>query len=120
MDTGATRHVCYDKKIFSTYKECGKQIFMGNSSIVRAAGIGKVILKMTSGKELTINNVLHVPKIRKNLIVGSLMLKNGFKLVFESDKFVITKAGMYVGHGYMTDGMLKLNTMTIVKKKFNK
>ena len=44
------------------------------------------------------------------------MLKNGFKLVFESDKFVITKAGMYVSRGYMTDGMFKLNTMTIVKK----
>ena len=44
------------------------------------------------------------------------MLKNGFKLVFESDKFVITKAGMYVGRGYMTDGMFKLNTMTIVPK----
>ena len=117
VDTEATRHVCYDKKIFSTYKECGEQPFMGNSSIARAASIGKVILKMTSGKVLTLNNVLYVPKIRKNLIAGSLMLKNGFKLVFESDKFVITKAGMYVGRGYMTDGMFKLNTMTIVKKK---
>ena len=71
---------------------------------------------MTSGKELTLNNVLHVPEIRKYLIAGSLMLKNRFKLVFESDKFVITKAGMYVGRGYMTDGMFKLNAMTIVLK----
>ena len=102
--------------MFSTYKECGEQLFMGNSSIAKAAGIGKVILKMTSSKELTLNNVLHVPEIRKNLIAGSLMLKNGFKLVFESDKFVIIKAGMYVGCGYMTDGMFKLNTMTIVPK----
>ena len=116
VDTGATRHVCCDKKMFSTYKECGEQLFMGNSSIARAAGIGKVILKMTSGKELTLNNVLHVPEIHKNLIAGSLMLKNGFKLVFEYAKFVITKAGMYVGRGYMTDGMFKLNTMTIVPK----
>ena len=116
VDTGATRYVCCDKKMFSTYKECGEQLFMGNSSIARAAGIGKVILKMTSGKELTLNNVLHVPENRKNLIAGSLMLKNGFKLVFEFDKFVITKAGMYVGRGYMTDGMFKLNTMTIVPK----
>ena len=115
VDTGATRHVCCDK-MFSTYKECGEQLFMGNSSIARAAGIGKIILKMTSGKELTLNNVLHVPEIRKNLIAGSLMLKNGFKLVFESDKFVITKARMYLGRGYMTDGMFKLNTMTIVPK----
>ena len=116
VDIGATCHVCYDKKMFSTYKECGEQLFMGNSSIARAASIGKVILKMTSGKELTLNTVLHVPEIRKNLITGSLMLKNGFKLVFESDKFVITKAGMYVCRGYITDGKFKLNTMTIVPK----
>ena len=116
VDTGATCHVCCDKKMFSTYKECGEQLFMGNSSIAKATGIGKVILKMTSGKGLTLNYVLHVPKIRKNLIAGSLMLKNGFKLVFESDKFVITKARMYVGRGYMTDGIFKLNTMTIVPK----
>ena len=116
VDIGATRHVCCDKKMFSTYKECGEQLFMGNSSIAKVASIGKVILKMTSGKELTLNNVLHVPEISKNLIAGSLMLKNGFKLVFESDEFVITKAEMYVGRGYMTDGMFKLNTMTIVPK----
>ena len=68
VDTEATCHVCCDKKMFSTYKECGEQLFMGNSSIARVAGIGKVILKMTSGKELTLNNVLHVPEILKNLI----------------------------------------------------
>ena len=43
VDSGATRHVCCDKKMFSTYKECGEQLFMGNSSIARVAGIGKVI-----------------------------------------------------------------------------
>ena len=116
VDTRVTRHVCCDKKMFSTYKECGEQLFMGNSSIARVAGNGKIILKMTSGKELTLNNVLHVPEIQKNLIAGSLMRKNRFKLVFESDKLVITKAGMYVGRGYMTDCMFKLNTMTIVPK----
>ena len=46
---------------------------------------------MTSGKELTLTNVLHVPEIRKNLISGSLLSKNGFKMVFESDKFVLSK-----------------------------
>ncbi|KAF5941562.1 hypothetical protein HYC85_019204 [Camellia sinensis] len=45
----------------------GEQLFMGNSTTSIVAGQGKVILKMTSGKELTINNVLHVPDIRKNL-----------------------------------------------------
>ena len=74
---------------------------------------------MTSGKELTLNNVLHVPDIRKNLVSGSLLSKNGFRLVFESDKFVLTKNGMYVGKCYMSDGLFKLNVMTVVPSVIN-
>ena len=35
--------------------------------------------------------------------------------MFESNKFVLSKSGMYVGKGYMNDGMWKLNVMTIIK-----
>ena len=41
-------------------------------------------------------------------------------MVFESDKFVLSKSGMYVGKGYMSDGMWKLNVMTIIKLNMNK
>ena len=71
---------------------------------------------MTSSKELTLNNVLYVPKIRKNLVSGSLLSKHGFRMVFESDKVVLTKSGMYVRKGYVTEGLFKLNVMTVVPK----
>ena len=105
MDTRATRHICSNKKMFSSYEAIndGEQIFMGNSSTSKFKGKGKVILKMTFGKELTLNDVLHVPKIRKNLVSGSLLSKKGFRLVFESNKFVLTKSGIYVGKGYMSN-----------------
>ena len=64
---------------------------------------------MTSSKKLTLNDLLHVPDIRKNLVSCSLLSKNGFKLVIESDKFVLTKNGMYVGKGYMSNGLFKIN-----------
>ncbi|KAL6344924.1 hypothetical protein AAG906_006685 [Vitis piasezkii] len=98
IDTGATRHVCSDKKMFSTFEpiENGEKI----------KGQGKVILKMTSGKKLTLTNVLYVPEIRKNLV--------------SSNKFILSKSGMYVGKGYMSDGMWKLNVMTIIKSNMNK
>ena len=59
VDTGATRHVCSYKKIFSSYHSIdnGEQLFMGNSSSSKVEGQGKVVLKMTSGKELTLNDV---------------------------------------------------------------
>ncbi|WJZ85230.1 hypothetical protein VitviT2T_004776 [Vitis vinifera] len=117
IDTGATRHVCSDKKMFSTFEpiENGEKVFMGNSTTSEIKGQGKVILKMTSGKELTLTNVLYVPEIRKNLVSGSLLNNHGFRLVFESNKFVLSKSGMYVGKGYMSDGMWKLNDETIEK-----
>ena len=65
VDTGATRHVCSDKKMFSSYHNIhnGEQLFMGNSSSSKVKGQGKVVLKMTLGKKLTLNDVLHVPEI---------------------------------------------------------
>ena len=60
----------------------GRNLIMGNSATSRVVEIGKVVLKMTSGKELVLIDVLHVPDIRKNLVSGSMLNKNGFKLVF--------------------------------------
>ena len=81
VDTGATRHICSEKLLFSEYQklEQDEQLVMGNSAISKVEGKGKVILKWTSGKELTLNDVFHVPDIRKNLISGSILSKKGFK-----------------------------------------
>ncbi|XP_075640499.1 uncharacterized protein LOC142612270 [Castanea sativa] len=116
VDTGVTRHVCSEKKLFSTYNLVGngRNIFMGNSSTSKIEGIAKVVLKMTTSKFFTLKDVLHVPKIQKNLVSGSLLSKNGFKLVFESDKFSLFKSGMYVGKGYLSNGMFKMNVMTVI------
>ena len=38
-----------------------------------------------------------------------LLNKAGFKQTKESDNYVITKKGLFVGKGYACDGMFKLN-----------
>ncbi|CAH9133608.1 unnamed protein product, partial [Cuscuta epithymum] len=110
VDTGATRHICSNRELFITFEPSnGEKVWMGNSVHSAVEGVGKVVLKITSGKELTLNQVLFVPEIRKNLISGSLLNKHGFRMVFESDKLVLSKSGMYVGKGYACDGLFKLN-----------
>ena len=37
-------------------------------------------------------------------------------MVFESDKFVLTKNGMQVGKGYLVDGLFKDNVAVVDKK----
>ena len=52
VDTGATRHVCSDKSMFSSYTPIrGRNLLMDNSATSKIEGIGRIILKMTSGKE---------------------------------------------------------------------
>ena len=121
VDTGATRHVCPDKTMFHTLKETSGQdkLYMGNAATAEIKGEGDVILKWTSGRELKLTNVLYVPELRKSLVSGWLLNKNGFRLVFESDKFVLTKRGLYVGQGYALNGMFKLNVVPIKKVNEN-
>ena len=122
IDTGATRHICDDKNLFSEYKHMddGEKLYMGNSSASKVEGKGNVLLKFTSGKVVTLTDVLHVPEIRKNLVSGPILSKKGFKLVFESDRFILTKAGMYVGKGYSTEGLFKLNVLVTNTMNNNK
>ena len=122
IDTGVTRHICGDKNLFSEYKHMDdvEKLYMGNSSASNVEGKGNVVLKFTSGKIVTLTDVLHVPEIRKNLVSGPILSKKGFKLVFESDRFILTKAGMYVGKGYLTEGLFKLNVLVTNTMNNNK
>ena len=88
IDIGATRHMCSEKKMFSTFEPTNtrENVHMGNSTTSEIKCQGKVVLK----------------------------------LVFKSNKFVLSKSGMYVGKGYMSHGMWKLNVMTIIKSNMNK
>ena len=109
------RHVCSDRGMFRTFEPVldGESLFMGNSTISRIEGRGNVILKMTSGKDLTQKNVLYVPKIQKNLVSRSVLNKHGFHMVFESDTIVLTKSGLFVRKGYECGEMFKLSVMTV-------
>ncbi|GJU52898.1 retrovirus-related pol polyprotein from transposon TNT 1-94 [Tanacetum coccineum] len=107
IDTSATRHLCLDKSLFSSFKEVinGAKLFMETSVIADIKGEGDVILKWTSGKELKLKNFLYVPKIRKNIMSRWLLNMYEFLLAFECNTFELTKNKMVVGTGYARDGM---------------
>ncbi|RVW73221.1 Retrovirus-related Pol polyprotein from transposon TNT 1-94 [Vitis vinifera] len=111
IDSGATRHICGDINSFVNFQkiESGEKLYMGNASSSMVEGKGDVVLNLTLGKKLTLMDVLFVLEIRKNLVFSSLLSKKGFKVVFGSDKLVLTKSGTFVGKGYMSKGLFKLN-----------
>jgi hypothetical protein len=61
---------------------------MENKSHVSIHGVGMVDLKLTSGKIVQLKNMQHISSINKNLVSGSILCRDGFKVVLESNKFV--------------------------------
>ncbi|KAL5834846.1 hypothetical protein ACOSQ4_014343 [Xanthoceras sorbifolium] len=110
VDTGASRHVCYDRAMFKSYYETvDKKVLFGDSHSTIIAGTDEVELKFTSGKVVILKDVLHTLEIRKNLVSGYLLNKSGFTQTIGADFYTITKNNIFVGKWYTTDGIFKLN-----------
>jgi hypothetical protein len=63
--------------------------------------------------------VQHVPSIRKNLISGSLLCRDGYKLVFESNKCILSKYGTFMGKGYESICLFRLSLNNACVKSVN-
>eukprot|EP00261_Vitis_vinifera_P027472 XP_010661281.1 PREDICTED: uncharacterized protein LOC104881771 [Vitis vinifera] len=85
-DTCATVHVTYDKSLFKTFEDAkgDQEVQMGNEGRSKVLGKGTIEVAFTSGKRVTLINVLYVPDMNKNLVSGDLLGKPGIKAVFES------------------------------------
>jgi len=93
--------------MFKTYTTAEDQkVLLGDYHTTDVAGIEDVDLKFTSGKSLILKDVIHTPRIRKNLVSGILLNNVGFEQIIASNMYSTTKDGVFVGKGYATDGML--------------
>ena len=81
------------------------------------SGKGKVLLKLTFGKTLSLNNVLYVPHFRHNLISVHLLGKAGIKVLFDGSIVTLTKNEVFVDKGYDDEGLFVLNVNQVVNEK---
>jgi hypothetical protein len=58
-------------------------------------GVAMIDLKLTSEKIVQLKNVQHVPSINKNLVSGSLLCRDGFKVVLELNKFIVSNCNTH-------------------------
>ncbi|GJS31091.1 zinc finger, CCHC-type containing protein [Tanacetum coccineum] len=88
INSGATTHVCKDRCWFKTYEpgEDRSVLYMGDDHFPPVYGKGSV-----------------------NLISGPVLDNCGYKQVYESDKYILSKCGVFVGFGYYNNGMFMLN-----------
>ncbi|GJS73106.1 zinc finger, CCHC-type containing protein [Tanacetum coccineum] len=111
VDSGARVHVCKDRCWFKTYESLndGSILHMGNESTILVHGHGCVDLRFSSRKIVSLFNVLHVSNLRNNLVSSSILNNCGYKQVIESNKFVLSKHGVLIGFGYLSNQMFRLN-----------
>ena len=63
---------------------------------MNVAGIVDMELNFTFKKTLILRNVMHVPKIRKNIVSGFLLNKTWFSQSIGVDLYAITKNEVYM------------------------
>jgi hypothetical protein len=120
IDTGANVHVCADISMFTSYQATrDSSVLMGNGSHASIRGVGTVDLEFTLGKIVQLRNVQHVPSMNKNLVSGSLLCRDGFKVVLDSNKVVISKHGQFIGKGYECGGLFHFSLSDFGNKSVN-
>ncbi|GJY83222.1 zinc finger, CCHC-type containing protein [Tanacetum coccineum] len=114
VDSGATVHVCKDRCWFKTYESLndGSILHMRNESTALVHGPDCVDLRFSSGKVVSLLNDVHVSNIRNNLVSSSILNNYGYKQVNESNKFVLSKHGVFIGFGYLSNHMFTLNIVS--------
>ncbi|GJX68423.1 zinc finger, CCHC-type containing protein [Tanacetum coccineum] len=91
---------------------------MGDESTKPILGHRNVVSEFSSGKTITLVNVVYVLGLRKNLMSSPVLNKGGYKQVYESDKYILLRRGVFVGFSYYNNGMFMLN-LNKVHNAFN-
>ena len=88
---------------------------MGNNTSANVLGIGTCKLLMRKGHTLYLHDVLYVPEVRRYLVFVVVLLKIGFKIVFEQDCVKVLLDNIVYGYGFLSYGFIVLDTIPINK-----
>jgi hypothetical protein len=94
-------------------------VLMGNASHASVHGVGTVDLKLTSGKIVQLKNIQYVPSINKNLVSDSLLCRDGFKVVLESNKFIVSKCEQFIDKDYVCGSLFHFLVSGCCNKSVN-
>lgn len=108
LDSGASSHMAGDLSLLHETKSKKCVITVANGQQLNSEVIGKTFIS----PELTLNNVLYVPNLAKNLMSVSEITKNGYVVVFSNNYCNIYSSCQITGNKVLTinkqDGLYKL------------
>lgn len=127
IDSGATCHISCDKSLFVELDmNHHETVSVADGNKAQSSGRGTIKVQFTSeagiSTNVTISDVLYVPKIGGNLISVKRLTQNGFNVNFSDTRCEIRTAdGNQIAVGDIQDGLYKLrennknNTVNFVK-----
>eukprot|EP00253_Pinus_taeda_P016240 PITA_16240 len=88
LDSGASFHMTGNRDLFSDLedKDLGVHIEMGDDGRYSATSIGTISFERDSGKPFVLKEVMHVPRLKKNLISVAMLEDKGYNVVFSEGK----------------------------------
>lgn len=87
LDSGATQHMTPNRDWFLNYSplSSNERVFLGDNTSHITKGRGAVAIKLEDGSNRHIENVYHIPGLKKNLISVSKITDVGYKLECNTD-----------------------------------
>jgi hypothetical protein len=101
MDSGATKHMSPHRAAFQTYEVISppRNVHLGDGSIVHAVGVGTIVEEvkvMGVRHKINIKEVLHIPKLKRNLLSIAKLALNGLKVEFDDNACIVRAANRKV------------------------
>lgn len=117
IDSGASKHMTCHEEILQNYQQFPKpqSVKLGDGRVVDALGLGNVKLRMTfkvdDVKNVTMFDVLYVPKLSGNLFSVGAAVRRGNTVQFKKSRcYICSKNGDLRGMGTQrSDGLYQLD-----------
>uniref|UniRef100_A0A2N9IB18 CCHC-type domain-containing protein n=1 Tax=Fagus sylvatica TaxID=28930 RepID=A0A2N9IB18_FAGSY len=116
LDSACSFHVTPHRNWFDTYRSinCGS-VRMGNDATCTIIGMGTIKIKMSDGVVRTLEEVRHIPDMRKNLISLGILDSKGYSYKSENGIMKVSKGAMVVMTGQkISSNVYKLLGNTIL------
>ena len=100
LDSACSFHMTPHKNWFNTYRSVNcDSVGMGNDSTCIIIGMGTIKVKMSDGVVRTLEEVRHIPDMKKNLISLGTLDSKGYNYKFENGIMKVSKGAMVVMTG---------------------
>ncbi|GBN29685.1 Copia protein [Araneus ventricosus] len=89
VDSGATSHMCSQRKWFEDLKPSSGTACAAKSRLLEVAGIGVIRGRLKNGQEIVLKNVLFIQELNGNLISVKQIQKVGYSVLFKDNKAIV-------------------------------